>query len=100
MLAVAPARHPPGMNSPDPFLAADLRARERQLAHAADIVRTAPTQLPGPESRAGFAGPIRVVYDAEARRIEALLAEADGALTNAWRHFTALASAAESGSGR
>ncbi|MFN3708338.1 hypothetical protein [Microcella sp.] len=88
------------MNSSDPFLAASLRARERQLANAVDIVRAAPTQLPGPESRVGFAGPIRVVYDAEARRVETLLADADVALTNARAHVTALACAAESGHGR
>lgn len=88
------------MLSSFPFPSEDLRARARQLDYAAEIVRTATDSLPGPETRQGFAGPVRVVYDAEARRIQGLLVDAEAALVGATRHVHYLADVDSSGAGR
>lgn len=88
------------MVSSFPIPSDDLHARARQLGHAAEIVRTATTALPGPESRQGFAGPVRVVYDAEERRIQGLLVDAETALVGASRHLHYLGDVVRSGEGR
>jgi hypothetical protein len=100
MLAVRASRNSPAMFAAFPLPSDDLHARARQLAHAAEIVRTAAGALPGPESRHGFAGPVRMVYDSEARRVQGLLVDAETALVRANRHLHHLADLAGSAEGR
>jgi hypothetical protein len=85
------------MLSPFSFPSDELHARARQLDQATQLVRSAAADLPGPESREGFAGPVRIVFDVEARRILALLADAESALIGATRHVESLANAASEG---
>lgn len=41
----------------------ELRRGSWELHEAAELIDLALVELPGPETRAGFAGPVRVAYD-------------------------------------
>lgn len=75
----------------------DVQYAAAQLFSAAEIMADVETSLPGPETRAGFSGAIRVAFDAFVAMKTAAVVEAKNSLASAALSCRGLADSIEDG---